>query len=128
MGQVLHGSATTSGAVGRAIQHSQESLRALSKHYGINPKTVGCQVEEADIADLPAGPKEPRKRAFSVIGVTVRTRGPTQIGPHLIQSVALSSWDRCRSGDITSCSQNTFAISSRLSFSLGLLSKNRSMR
>ncbi len=31
MGQVLHGSATTTAAVRRAIQHSQESLRALAK-------------------------------------------------------------------------------------------------
>ena len=31
MGQVLHGSATTTEAVRRAIQHSQESLRALAK-------------------------------------------------------------------------------------------------
>ncbi len=40
MGQVLHGSATTTEAVRRAIQHSQESLRALAKRYGINQKTV----------------------------------------------------------------------------------------
>ena len=40
MGQVLHGSATTTEAVRRAIQHSQESLRALAKRYGVNPKTV----------------------------------------------------------------------------------------
>lgn len=35
MGQVLHGSATTTEAIRRAIQHSQESLRALAKRYGI---------------------------------------------------------------------------------------------
>jgi transposase InsO family protein len=40
MGQVLHGSATTTEAVRRSIQHIQESLRALAKRYGINPKTV----------------------------------------------------------------------------------------
>jgi hypothetical protein len=40
MGQILHGSATTTEAVRRAIQNSQASLRALSKRYGINPKTV----------------------------------------------------------------------------------------
>jgi len=40
MGQVLHGSATTTEAVRRAIQHSQESLRALAKRYGIlGPQT-----------------------------------------------------------------------------------------
>ena len=40
MGQVLHGSATTTEAVRRAIQNGQESLRALAKRYGINQKTV----------------------------------------------------------------------------------------
>ena len=40
MGQVLHGSATTTEAIRRAIRHSQASLRALSKRYGINSKTV----------------------------------------------------------------------------------------
>ena len=35
MGQVLHGSATTTEAVRRAIQHSQGSLRGLAKRYGI---------------------------------------------------------------------------------------------
>jgi hypothetical protein len=36
MGQILHGSATTTEAVRRAIQRSQESLRTLAKHYGVN--------------------------------------------------------------------------------------------
>ena len=40
MGQVLHGSATTTEVVRRAIQHSQESLRALAKRHGVNQKTV----------------------------------------------------------------------------------------
>ncbi len=40
MGQVLHGSATTTAAVRRAIKHSQENLMVLVKRYDINPKTV----------------------------------------------------------------------------------------
>ena len=40
MGQVLHGSARTTAAVRRAIQHSQESLNKLADRYDINPKTV----------------------------------------------------------------------------------------
>jgi hypothetical protein len=36
MRQILHGSATTTEAVRRAIQHSQESLRGLAKRYGVN--------------------------------------------------------------------------------------------
>src|SRR4051794_25216206 len=33
MGQVLHGSATTTEAIRQAIQHSKESLRALSRSW-----------------------------------------------------------------------------------------------
>ena len=40
MGQVLHRSAATTEAVRRAIQNSQESLRALSLRYRINQKMV----------------------------------------------------------------------------------------
>ena len=40
MGQVLHGGATTTEAIRRAIQHSQASLRVLAQRYGINQKTV----------------------------------------------------------------------------------------
>ena len=40
MGQVRHGSATTTHAVRAAIQRSQASLAALSRELGINPKTV----------------------------------------------------------------------------------------
>jgi transposase InsO family protein len=35
MVQILHGRATTTEAVRRAIQHSQESLRVLATRYGI---------------------------------------------------------------------------------------------
>ncbi|MGO6733666.1 IS481 family transposase, partial [Rhizobium ruizarguesonis] len=66
MGQVLHGSATTTEAVRRAIQHSQESLRALSKRYGINQKTVAKWRKRSSVADLSTGPKEPRSTVLSV--------------------------------------------------------------
>ena len=59
MGQVLHGSATTTEAVRRAIQHSQESLRALAGRYGINPKTVAKWKKRFSAADLPAGTSAP---------------------------------------------------------------------
>jgi hypothetical protein len=66
MGQVLHGCATTIEAIRRAIQHSQESLRALSKRYGINPKTVAKWKKRGSVADLPTGPKEPKSTSLSV--------------------------------------------------------------
>jgi DNA-binding transcriptional regulator YiaG len=56
MGQVLHGSATTTEAVRRAIQNSQESLRALSARYGINQKTVEKWKKRTSVTDLPTGP------------------------------------------------------------------------
>ena len=65
MGQVLHGSATTTEAVRRAIQNSQESLRALAKRYGINPKTVAKWKKRAFVSDLPTGPKEARSSVLS---------------------------------------------------------------
>ena len=66
MGQVLHGRATTTEAVRRAIQDSQESLRALSKRYGINQKTVAKWKKRTSVADLPTGPKEPRSTVLSI--------------------------------------------------------------
>lgn len=65
MGQVLHGSATTTEAIRRAIQHSEESLRALSKRYGINQKTVAKWKRRASVADLPTGPQEPKSTVLS---------------------------------------------------------------
>lgn len=65
MGQVLHGSATTTEAVGRAIQNSQESLRALAKRYGINQKTVAKWKKRTSVADLPTGPKDPHPTVLS---------------------------------------------------------------
>ncbi|MBY3102865.1 IS481 family transposase [Rhizobium laguerreae] len=58
-------SARTTEAVRRAIQHSQESLRALSKRYGINQKTVAKWKKRTSIADLPTGPKEPKSTVLS---------------------------------------------------------------
>ena len=66
MGQVLHGSATTTEAVRRAIQNSEESLRALSKRYGINQKTVAKWKKRTSVADLPTGPREPKSTVLSV--------------------------------------------------------------
>src|SRR5271154_4917766 len=65
MGQVLHGCATTTEAVRRAIQNSQESLRALAKRYGINQKTVAKWKQRETVADLPTGPKEAKSTVLS---------------------------------------------------------------
>jgi transposase InsO family protein len=65
MGQVLHGSARTTEAVRRAIQHSQESLRQLSRRYGINQKTVAKWKKRTLVADRPTGPREPKSTVLT---------------------------------------------------------------
>jgi hypothetical protein len=64
MGQVLHGCDDDRGNPSRNTL-SQESLRALSKRYGINPKPVAKWKKRGSVADLPAGPKTPRSTVLS---------------------------------------------------------------
>src|ERR1700684_4477965 len=66
MGQVLHRSTTTTEAVRRAIQHSQESMRALARRHGINPKTVAKWKKRESIADRRTGPTAHRSTVLSV--------------------------------------------------------------
>ena len=79
MGQVLHGSATTTHAVRAAIrrsiarqghaQHDPErgngSLAQLSKELGINAKTVAKWRKRQTVEDLKTGSKEPRSTVLS---------------------------------------------------------------
>ena len=62
----FHGCATTTEAVRRAIQHSQESLRALAKRYGINQKTVAKWKKRGSVVDLPTGPKDAGSTVLTV--------------------------------------------------------------
>jgi hypothetical protein len=66
MGQVLHGSARTTEAVRRAIQHSQESLRTLAKRHGVNRKTIAKWRKRSSVCDQRTGRKEPRSTVRSV--------------------------------------------------------------
>ena len=59
MGQILHGSARTTAAVRRTIQHSQESLSKLAERFDLNPKTVAKWRKRKDALDAPMGPKRP---------------------------------------------------------------------
>jgi transposase InsO family protein len=65
MGQILHGSATTTEAVRRAIQNSQASLRELAGRYGINPKTVAKWRRRVSASDAAMGPKEPHSTVLT---------------------------------------------------------------
>jgi len=65
MGQVRHGSATTTHAVRAAIQRSQASTAALSRELAINPKTVAKWRKRETVEDRKTGPKEPRSTVLS---------------------------------------------------------------
>jgi RNA-directed DNA polymerase len=62
----MEGSATTTKAVRRAIQNSQESLRVLSRRYGINQKTVAKWKKRTTVKDLPTGLKEPKSSVLTI--------------------------------------------------------------
>ena len=66
MGQVLHGSATTTEAVRRALQRSEESVRALAKRYGISPTTVQKWRKRDTVEDRPMGPTEPHSTVLTL--------------------------------------------------------------
>lgn len=57
MGQVLHGSATTTHAIRAAIQRSTAPLKTLAAQYGLNQKTVAKWRQRAFVHDAPMGPK-----------------------------------------------------------------------
>ncbi|WP_371228026.1 IS481 family transposase [Roseovarius sp. 2305UL8-3] len=65
MGQVRHGSATTTHAVRAAIQRSQASTAELSRELGINAKTVAKWRKRQTVEDRKTGPKEPRSTVLS---------------------------------------------------------------
>ena len=65
MGQVRHGSATTTFAVRAARQRSQASTAALSRELGINPKTVAKWRKRETVEDRKTGPGEPRSTVLS---------------------------------------------------------------
>ncbi len=65
MGQIRHGSATTTHAVRAAIQRSQASIAELSRELGINPKTVAKWRKRQTVEDRKTGPREPRSTVLS---------------------------------------------------------------
>ena len=77
MGQILHGSATTTHAVRAAIQRSKASIQKLSERHGVNPKTVLKWKKRDFVHDTPMGPKEVRSTVLSKEeeALIVRCRG-----------------------------------------------------
>ena len=66
MGQVLHGSATTTHAIRAHIQRSTASNAALSRELGLNVKTVAKWRKRDSVEDAAMGPKELRSTVLSV--------------------------------------------------------------
>src|SRR6201995_4165757 len=65
MGQILHGSATTTHAIRAAIQRSKASLKELAARHGLNRKTVAKWRKRSFIEDAPMGPKAPRSTVLT---------------------------------------------------------------
>jgi transposase-like protein len=65
MGQILHGSATTTHATRAAIQRSKAPLKELAAQYGLNHKTVAKWRKRAFVHDAAMGPKTPRSTVLS---------------------------------------------------------------
>src|SRR6187401_1495814 len=65
MGQILHGSATTTHAIRAAIQRSKAPLKELAARHGLNRKTVAKWRKRSFLHDAPMGPKEPRSTVLT---------------------------------------------------------------
>ncbi|MDR3475118.1 MAG: IS481 family transposase, partial [Devosia sp.] len=65
MGQVLHGSATTTHAIRAALQRSKAPLKELAAQYGLNQKTVAKWRKRACVHDAPMGPKVVRSTVLT---------------------------------------------------------------
>lgn len=65
MGQILHGSATTTHAIRAAIQRSAASLKELAAQYGLNQKTVAKWRKRSFVQDAPMGPKVVRSTVLT---------------------------------------------------------------
>jgi transposase-like protein len=99
-------SATTTEAIRRAIQHSQESLRALARRHGVNSKTVAKWKKRESTADRRTGPTVPRSTVLSVepeatvIAFRKHTRLPLDDCLYALQAplpqLIHSSLHRCR--------------------------------
>ncbi len=65
MGQILHGSATTTHAVRAAIQRSKAPLKELAARHGLNHKTVAKWRKRAFVHDAPMGPRMVRSMVLA---------------------------------------------------------------
>jgi hypothetical protein len=66
MGHILHSCATTTAALRRTIQYSQESLSKMASRYNINVKTVAKWRRRTTVKDAPMGPRQPHSTVLTI--------------------------------------------------------------
>lgn len=82
MAQLLHGSATTTARTRAEFQNSEESVAALARRYGVNPKTVAKWRNRNGVDDSPMGPRERKSTTLTpleeaaIVAFRVQTRLP----------------------------------------------------
>ncbi len=79
MGQILHGTATTTHAIREKIQNSEESISQLASRYNINPKTAQKWKGRGSVEDLKCGRRPGQGSVLSDVdeAVIVETRRKT---------------------------------------------------
>ncbi len=100
MAQVLHGCARTTEAVLRAIQHSQDSLAALARRRGANPKTIVKWRARGNVADRRTGQAEPRSTSLSAEGESIvvafrRTAATASAAEHRLRTCRWVEEEMC---------------------------------
>ena len=81
MGQILHGSATTTHAIRAAIQRSKATAKELAERHGLNPKTVAKWKKRTFVHDAPMGTKKPTLNRLVGRGGGHRGRLPQAYAP-----------------------------------------------
>ncbi len=81
MAQSLHGSATMTARTRAEFQNSTESVAALARRHGVNPKTVAKWRNRDGVEDLPMGPGQRKSTVLTPLEATtvafpVQTRFP----------------------------------------------------
>jgi len=71
MGQILHGTATTTHAIREKIQNSEESINQLASRYNINPKTVHKWKHRESVEDLKCGRRTGQGSVLSAVDEAV---------------------------------------------------------
>ncbi len=76
MGQILHGTATTTHRIRKEIQASDSTLKSLASKYNINVKTVKKWKTRNFIEDLKCGKKKGQDSVLCVVSeqIIIETR------------------------------------------------------